>query len=480
MGPSVLAPNLPIPREYAARGVQRGGRPRQPRGRSRFKMHRMRYRSSLSLLLWLAGVAAVSADDWPHWRGPQASGVSAEQSLPTRWSATENVAWKARLAGAGISTPIVSGDRVYVTSQLGTGISRQGPRLVQGGDAAAMGERALGGTRAADPARTTFIVEAFSRTAGNRLWERRIDAEGELTPTHEKHNLATPSPVTDGKLVFALFGTGQLLALNPDGTVAWQKHLGKEYAPFDVQWGHGSSPIVYRDTVILLCDHPSSSYLVALDARTGKERWKADRGKGRSSYSTPLVVPGKDGDELIVNSTERLDSYDPRTGTLLWYAGEANRFPVPSAVFHDGIIYTSRGYRSGPYMAIRPGGRGDVTGTHVLWRVATGAPYVSSLLHYDGILYMANDVGVLTAVNAKTGERVWQQRVDGVFSASPVGGGGHVYFVSENGDTVVVKAGAAPEIIARNGVEERALASPAISNGRLFLRTDDHLIAIGK
>ncbi len=430
--------------------------------------------------MWLCGLAVVAADDWPHWRGPQASGVSAEPSLPTKWSATENVAWKAPLAGAGISTPIVSGDRVYVTSQMGTGISRQGPRLVQGGDAAAMGERPLRGAGAADPGKTVFVVEAFSRSAGARVWERRIDAVGELTPTHEKHNLATPSPVTDGTLVFALFGTGQLIALNQDGSVAWQRHLGKDYAPFDVQWGHGSSPVVYKDTVILLCDHPSASYLVALDARTGKERWKADRGKGRSSYSTPLVVPGTAGDELIVNSSERLDAYDARTGAPLWHLGDANRFPVPSAVFHDGIIYTSRGYRSGPYMAIRPGGRGDVTSTHVVWSVPTGAPYVSSLLHYQGIVYMANDVGVLTAVDAKTGDRVWQQRVDGVFSASPVGGGGHVYFVAENGDTVVVKAGRAPEIVARNAVAERALASPAISNGRLFLRTDDHLIAIGK
>ena len=341
-------------------------------------------------------------------------------------------------------------------------------------------EKALGGSRAADPSKTVFIVEAFSRSTGARVWERRIEAAGDLTPTHEKHNLATPSPVTDGKLVFALFGTGQIVALNPDGSIAWQRHLGKEYAPFDVQWGHGSSPVVYNDTLILLCDHPSSSYLLALDARSGKERWKADRGKGRSSYSTPLIVPGKSGDEVIVNSSERLDAYDPRTGAHLWHTGDANRFPVPSAVFHDGIIYTSRGYRSGPYMAIRPGGRGDVSSTHVVWTIPTGAPYVSSLLHYQGIVYMANDVGVLTAVDAKTGERVWQQRVDGVFSASPVGGGGHVYFVSENGDTVVVKAGRAPEIVARNAIAERALASPAISNGRLFLRTDDHLFAIGR
>lgn len=423
----------------------------------------------------------MHAHDWPHWRGPQADGVSSEKALPTRWSATENVAWKAPLGGLGISTPIAAGDRIYVTSQLGPGISRQGPRLVQGGDANALGERALGGGRsAAMTGKTIFIVEAFGRGDGTRVWERRIEAEGELTATHEKHNLASPSPVTDGALVFALFGTGQIVALDRNGGIVWQRHLGRDYGPFDIQWGHGSSPVLYGDTVVLLCDHPSSSYLVALDKRTGQERWKADRGKGRVSYSTPLVARGPGGDELVVNSSERIDAYDPRSGAPLWHTGGDNRFPIPSPVFHNGIIYASRGYRSGPYMAIKTGGRGDVTGSHVLWSVGTGAPYVSSLLHYDGIVYMANDVGVLTAVDAATGRRVWQQRIDGVFSASPVAGAGHVYFVSENGDTIVVKAGRTPEIVARNSIGERALASPAIANGRMFLRTDDHLIAIGK
>ena len=426
-------------------------------------------------------VAAIGADDWPHWRGPQANGVSTEQTLPTQWSATENVAWKAPIAGVGISTPIVSGDRLFVTSQLGSGISRPGPRLVQGGDATAMGERALGSGRAAqDEGKTVFIVEAFGRADGKRVWERRIVAEGALTPTHEKHNLATPSPVTDGTSVFAVFGTGQLVALDRNGAVVWQRHLGKEYSPFDIQWGHGSSPVLYGDTVMLLCDHPSASYLVALDKRTGKERWKADRGKGRVSYSTPLIVQGASGDEVIVNSSQRIDAYDPKSGTLLWHTGTDNRFPVPSPVFHNGVIFASRGYRSGPYMAIKTGGRGDITASHVVWAVPTGAPYVSSLLHYDGIVYMANDVGVLTAVDATTGERVWQERVEGVFSASPVGGAGHVYFVSENGDTIVVKAGRKPQIVARNPIGERALASPAIANGRVFLRTDEHVIAVGK
>ena len=436
-----------------------------------------------ALCVCLLGVVAFAAD-WPQWRGPNASGVAVDTTLPIRWSATDNIAWKASIAGAGVSTPIVSGDRVYVTSQIGTGIRREGnhPRLVQGADAAAQGERALGVDTAAgaDPTRTVFVIEAFGRADGKRIWERRVEATGTLTPVHDKHNLATPSPVADGTLVFAWFGTGQVVALDRNGAVVWHRHLATDNGPFDIQWGHGSSPVLYGDLLILLCDQPARSYLLALDKKTGKDRWKADRGQGRSSYSTPLAIEGAFGAELIVNSTERIDAYDPRTGAFLWHTGETSRFAVPSPVFHDGVIYASRGYRSGPYMAIKPGGRGDVTTTQVVWHVATGAPYVSSLLYYDRIVYMANDVGVLTAVDAATGQRVWQERVDGVFSASPVAGGGHVYFVSESGETVVVKAGRAPQVIAKNALGERAVASPAISNGQIFIRTDKHVFSIGR
>jgi outer membrane protein assembly factor BamB len=444
----------------------------------------MKMTHAVSLSCFLAASALLATTlhgaDWPHWRGPGAGGVAPDTTLPVRWSASENVAWKAPLAGAGVSTPIVSGDRVYVTSQVGSGVRREGnhPRLVQGADAAAQGERALGAAAATDPSKTVFVVEAFNRADGRRVWERRIEAVGALTPVHDKHNLATPSPVTDGTLVFAWFGTGQVVALDSSGAIVWQRHLATENGAFDIQWGHGSSPVLYRDLLILLCDQPAKSYLLAVDKTTGKDRWKADRGQGRSSYSTPLVIERPSGDELVVNSTERLDAYDAKTGAFLWHVGEPSRFAVPSPVFHNGVIYASRGYRSGPYMALRAGARGDAS-SQIVWRAATGAPYVSSLLHYDGIVYMANDVGVLTAVDAATGTRVWQERVDGVFSASPVAGGGHVYFLAEGGETVVVKAGRAPQVVARNALGERAVASPAISNGRIYIRTDGHVIAVG-
>lgn len=433
----------------------------------------------LSLLLCLTLHSAAA--DWPSWRGPAGTGVSPETKLPERWSATENVAWRATLAGFGVSTPIVSGDRVFVTSQAGAGLRSPGnhPRLVQGGSAEAAGERALEAQAGAD-GRTSFVVEAFARADGKRIWEHRIEAAGALPGVHDKHNLASPSPVTDGQMVYAWFGTGQIAALDLNGRLVWQRHLGAEISPFDVIWGHSSSPTLFEDTLILLCDHAPASYLLAVDKRTGRERWRVGRGKGKLSYSTPLVVNAPGGPELIVNSSDRVDAYDPRTGAHLWHTGDTNRFPIPAPVFHDGVIYMSRGYRSGPYMAIRPGGRGDITGSHIVWQSPTGAPYISSLVHDGGLIYMATDVGGVTAVDAKTGQRVWQQRIDGIFSASPVAGDGKIYFVSETGETIVLRSGRTPEVIARNDVGGRLIASPAISNGQIFLRTDNQIVAIGR
>jgi outer membrane protein assembly factor BamB len=190
-------------------------------------------------------------------------------------------------------------------------------------------------------------------------------------------------------------------------------------------------------------------------------------------------VPTPQGTELVVNSSTGIEAYDAATGAPLWHFDEPNQFPIPVAMHHDGVIYLSRGYRSGPYAAIRPGGRGDITKTHVLWHVRTGAPYTSSLVHYDGLLYMAGDVGVITCIDAKTGALVWRERLGGVYTASPVAADGKIYFMSESGETIVLRAGRKPEVIARNPIGGRVLASPAISSGRIFIRTDDHLVAVG-
>jgi outer membrane protein assembly factor BamB len=434
----------------------------------------------LIFILSVALASTIHAENWPNWRGPDSTGVSPEKALPTTWSDTENIAWKAKFRGVGISSPIVWGDRVIVTSQAGSGVSRPGPRLFQGGDAAAAGERALSAGDKAAGGGTSFLVTAFDRVSGKRAWEYEVAAQGELPAVHEKHNLASPSPVSDGQRVYAWFGTGQLVALDMSGKLVWQRNLVTEYGKFDVQWGHGSSPIVYKDMVILLSYHPASSYLLALDARTGRDRWKVDGRKGAFSYSTPFVIETAGSAELIVNWNEGLTAHNPASGQELWHIAETNRFPIPVPFQHDGIIYASRGYRSGPYMAIRPGGKGDISKSHVLWKVDTGAPYISSLVHYDGLIYMMGDVGVATVVDAKNGERVWQERIGGVYTASPVAADGKVYFLSENGETVVLSAGRNPRVLARNKLDARQLASPAISGGRLFIRSDDTLFAVGK
>jgi outer membrane protein assembly factor BamB len=438
------------------------------------------------VLMIVMSHSTVHAENWPHWRGPASTGVSTETALPERWSDTENVAWKAPVRGLGISSPIVWGDQVFVTSQIGRSARRAGnhPTLVQGGNPSDAGERALGGGTAAPvPGKVSFLVTALNRVDGRKLWEFELPAEGELAEVHDKHNLASASPVTDGRRVYAWFGTGQIVSLDMTGKLVWSRHLGREYSPFNINWGHSSSPAIFNDSLILICYHDTDSYLLNLDAASGKTKWRVDRGGTFNSYSTPLVVQAGGSHEIIVNSSEGMSGHNAATGELLWHIQETNRFPIPMAVFHDGTIYTSRGYRSGPYMAIRPGGKGDVSKSHVTWRVDTGAPYVSSLVHYNGLLYMAGDVGVLSAIDAKTGTRVWQERTGGVFTASPVAADGKIYLLSEDGQTIVLAAGstaAPPRVLARNRLNARQLASPAVAGGRIFIRTDDAVIAIGK
>jgi outer membrane protein assembly factor BamB len=431
-------------------------------------------------------VVSLYADDWPQWRGPAGTGVSTEAGAPLTWSDKEGVAWRAPLGGVGVSTPIVSGDRVFVTSQSGASHRREGnhPTLVQGGGAREAGEQALrrgSGQppgRPGDPDRVSFLIEAFARSDGRRLWSFELPAEGTPPAVHEKHNLASASPVTDGERVYAVFGTGQVVAVDRAGRRVWHRNLAAEHGPFEINWGHGSSPVVYRDLVILPCYHEPQSYLLAMDAKTGATRWKVDRGGKLVSYSTPIIVSASGGDELVLNTSGGIEAYRPATGEALWRIEETSRFAIPMPVHDGSVIYASRGYRSGPYLAIRPGGRGDVAATHVQWKVPTGAPYISSLVHTDGLLFMAGDVGVVTCIDAKTGQRVWQERIDGVFTASPLAASGRIYLLSENGETIVLRAGRTPEVLARNKIDARLLASPALSSGVLFLRTDDQLIAI--
>lgn len=439
-------------------------------------------RQLTTLLYWpllCLGAVVLGAADWPWWRGPLGTGVAPDSDPPVSW---KEPAWSVPLAGTGVSSPALWGDRVFVTSQQGRGALAPGrhPLLARNDPEVAKAERPLGGGEAGPS--VVFVVEAFDRDDGGRLWQYRLPAQGELPEVHEKHNLASPSPVTDGERVYAWFGTGQVVALTVDGSRVWQRHLAEENGPFVLHWGHGSSPALHGDLLYLLCYHEESSYLLAVDTRTGVTRWRIDREPGVRSYSTPVVIAGPAGEELVVNSTDGIHAYDPRTGELLWHAGGEHNFAIGVPSYADGVLYASRGYRSGPYLAIRPGGRGghDVGGTHVAWRSPTGAPYISSLLQYQGLLFMGSDAGVVTCVDAASGEKLWQERSGGIFSASPVAAAGRVYFLSETGEAFVYAAAREPRLLARNPIAGRVVASPAIAGERLYVRTDDRLIAVAR
>ena len=419
----------------------------------------------------LTATAPAAAQHWPQWRGPGGLGISADTDIATSWGPGDNIAWRAPLEGLGTSTPVIWGDLIFLTSQLGTGpIDERGAQFA--------GTRRAS-TRAQDDG-VTLLVQAFRRQDGHLAWEHRVPAEGRIPAVHRNHNLATPSVVTDGTRLFAWFGTGQLVALDLEGHELWSRHIGQDYGPFDVLWGHGSSPQLYENLLLLQCDHPAAAYLLALDTATGEERWVVNRGPSLRAYSTPLVVPTDAGDQLIVNSSRWIDAYDPRTGQPRWRAGSPVELAIAMPVYEDGVVYSTRGYASGPSLSIDTGGSGDVNGTHVRWRQPTRAPYVSSLLLYRGLLYMATENGILTIADPDTGDPVVRTRLNGVYTASPVAADGHVYLVNEDGETVVLEAGPDARVVSRNALGERALASPAIAHGRLYIRTDQHLFAIGE
>lgn len=414
--------------------------------------------------LLISFCASSTAENWNQWRGPQANGVSTEKALPLQWDTEKNVLWKIPLEGKGNNTPIIWEDRIYLTGQIGNG-PVQAMRSM--GENGSRGEKDI-----------VFTMQCISKDDGSILWEKRIPAYEEREAVNPLHNLATPSIVTDGEHVIAWFGTGQVFCYDMNGNEVWNRNIAKEVSPFKLLWAHGSSPVLNGKFLYLLCDHDPKSYLLALDKSTGDTLWEIDHSKGRRSYSTPLVIDTGGRKEMIINSNPHLAAYNPENGNLLWTADEFCKVPVPMPVFHDGLIYASRGYRNGPYMAIRPGGSGDISNSHVEWRIPTLAPYVSSLLIYEDLLYMASEEGMVMCVDPKSGEPVWSKKYDAVFWASPVAGDGKIYFLNEAGDTVVLEAGSEFKELAINSLGEKCMASPAISDRMMFIRAESNLYCI--
>ncbi|HVF23056.1 MAG TPA: PQQ-binding-like beta-propeller repeat protein [Pyrinomonadaceae bacterium] len=434
--------------------------------------------TSLALLVFLSLTTIGSAANWPQWRGPDGSGISNEKNLPAEWSPTKNIKWKTPIAGRGHSSPIVWGKYVFVTTAVeGEPVSgaKAAKHTIEGKEF--VHPDSVGADR-----KHTFKVVALDRDSGKILWES-VAWEG--TPydnRHRKSSYAASTPATDGKMVYAFFGTEGLYAYDYKGKLAWKAQLGNLAT---LGMGTATSPVIYENLVIVQCDEDSgdSSFIVAFDKKTGKEAWRTPRTKIQVSWSTPLLVRTPKRAELIASGTEHVISYDPATGKELWRHKGVESNAIPSPVANSEMVYLVAGYPAKIAMAIKLGGSGDLTGTpNVPWKYAKGTAYVPSPILYGDYLYLTTDRGILTAIDAKTGEVKYEGGripIPATFTASPVAFEGKILMTSEDGDTFIVKAGPKHEIIGTNSLGEAVYASPAIADGHIYIRGEKNLYSIG-
>jgi outer membrane protein assembly factor BamB len=388
----------------------------------------------------------LRAEDWPGWRGPRGDGTSRETNLPVRWSATENVKWKTPIPGTGHSSPIVSGDRVFLTT-----------------------------CRETERARVLLCLDCRD---GRVLWERVV-LTAPLEKKHKLNSYASSTPATDGTRVFISFLAAdrmQVACYDFAGTKLWQVSPGE----FHSVHGFCSPPVLYRDLVILNGDQDDpDAFLVALDKTSGAERWRAPR-PGIRSYCPPLVVEAAGRMQLVLSGAKTVASYDPDTGKQLWVIDGPTEQFVASFVYANGLLFMTSGYPEYHMLAIRPDGSGNVTDTHVVWRHTRGAGYVPSPVAWGRYFYNVKDDGLASCLEAQTGARPWTERLGPHHSASPVAAEGRLYFTDDEGVTYVLEAGPTFKVLARNPLGEHCYASPAVARGNLFIRTSGHLWCIGK
>jgi outer membrane protein assembly factor BamB len=386
---------------------------------------------------------------WSRWRGPTGQGLVTGSGYPDKWSGTENVLWKTPVPGRGNSSPIVWGDRIFLTT-------------------------------AQDGGRKLSLL-AYKRSDGSLLWEASAPAiDGRsVESVHQKNGNASATATADGERVYVSFGNRGLMAFDFTGKLVWHRDLGAT----SNYWGTAGSPLLYKDRVILYQDQNRDSFIAAFDAKTGKDIWRTPR-TARVGWGTPAAIHAAGRDEIIVNGQYAVVAYNPDSGQELWRANGTTNETVPTPVVGHGLVFNSSG-RAGPTLAIRPGGTGDVTGSHLAWSSPRGSPFIPSPILLGDHLYMVNDMtSVATAFNAATGATAWQGRL-GVaraegFSASPVALDGKVFFTNDEGETFVLKAGGTFELLHTNSIGERTLASPALVDGKWYIRTEGHLFAIGR
>jgi outer membrane protein assembly factor BamB len=428
---------------------------------------------------------ATSATHWPSFRGPQASGIADGQALPVKWNVakSESVRWKWRAPGLAHSSPIVWDQQVIVTSAVsGLGHAAIKPGLY--------GE----GTASDDLSEHEWNVYSLDKTTGALQWKRTARRAVPRSRRHIKATYANCSPATDGQVVVAHFGAEGLVAFDMTGQPLWDRDLGDldvgAYDAPEYEWGPASSPIIHEGRVIVQVDTQGDDYLMACDVRTGDVLWRTDRDE-LPGWGTPTVVQGPGRDEIITNGSNFIRAYDPTNGKELWRLGGSSKITAPTPIFSDGLIVVCSGRGpEKPIFAIRPGGSGDLTlkqdessNSQIAWHLTKRGPYMPTPLAYRGILYVLQNQGILGCYDLKSGSEYYRQRIPhrgAGFSASPIAADGHVYLPSEDGDVFVIRAGREFEIVETNPLGEILMASPAASQGVLFLRGEQHLVAIGK
>ena len=413
------------------------------------------------LFFFVAGL--IRAENWPGWRGPSGDGVSAGKGIPTKWSSTENIAWKIAVPGEGHSSPIVWGDKVFLTSSLTEKNKR--------------------------------ILLCIDRLSGQTVWQRDV-VQSPPETIHRLNSRASGTPATDGKQVYVTFmraegdeviapnvGSERLItpgkiivaAYDLDGNEKWKTNVGD----FVSAHGFNTCPVLFEDLVILNGDHDGDAYLVALDRQSGRERWRTRRENKTRSYVTPIIREIDGITQMILSGSLCVASYDPRNGKRHWIVDGPTEQFVASMVYDGKYVFATGGYPERHTLAIRPGGKGNVTDTHIAWRTTRGAAYVPSPIISGRYLLMVADSGIASCFEARTGKRHWMERLPGGHSPSPVSADGLVYFVSDRGVTTVIRPSETFAVIAKNELGEPVSASPAISQGQIFLRTHQHLYCIG-
>ncbi len=468
---------------------------------NRMKRHHLFYRSlgritAIGVVLTLFGslfgaargaLAASAQENWPQWRGPLRTGALPAANPPTTWSETENIRWKVKLPGSGASTPIIWENQVFIQTAIGTGNKVEGASAPEADESQRAGQpgrrRRGGGFGSQRPTEIhQFVLLCLDRQSGQTLWQRVAREELPHEGHHRDHGFASYSPVTDGKHVYAYFGSRGLHCFDMTGELKWERNFGRLQTKMG--FGEGSSPALSDNTIVVNWDHEGDDFIVALDAKTGRELWRQPRDED-TTWATPLIVEHNGKKQVVTSATGKIRSYDLQTGEPIWEHAGLTANVIPTPVAGDELVYAMSGFRGNALYAIRLGGSGDLTGSEsVVWSHSKGTPYVPSPLLYDDKLYFfSGNNGILSCFDAKSGRPLLEaERIEGLAGvyASPVGASGRVYLVGRNGVTVVIRHSNKLEVLATNQLDEGFEASPALAGKDLFLRGREHLYCIAE